>query len=268
MNSSVLASTPSSLIQFSDWYRDIHGWLSTVVCIFGIPCNLLNILVLTRPNMISSPTNLILTALAFSDLFTMMSSLPNSVYFYLIHDPNVQESYERDSFFWISYQMLHVAVSVTTHCISIWLTVYLAFFRYIFLLTATPSNQSKANNANKTNNIKSKTSLESSKTHLFVRIRKRVVNAFQNCLKKCRTYNFTVISIVSIALFCVLFCVPSYLYPAIREKDYFDSMTNLTHKIYHINRSNLEIASDGKVYQIMFYSQVTNLFRLKFVFFL
>ncbi len=62
-----------ALQDFNLWYRGMHGWLSTFVCIFGIPCNLLNILVLTRPNMISSPTNLILTALALSDLLTMMS---------------------------------------------------------------------------------------------------------------------------------------------------------------------------------------------------
>ena len=62
-----------ALQHFNLWYRGKHGWLSTFVCIFGIPCNLLNILVLTRPNMITSPTNLILTALALSDLLTMMS---------------------------------------------------------------------------------------------------------------------------------------------------------------------------------------------------
>jgi hypothetical protein len=37
---------------FSNAYRPIHGWLSTVVCLFGIPSNLLNIIVLTRPNMV------------------------------------------------------------------------------------------------------------------------------------------------------------------------------------------------------------------------
>ena len=38
--------------EFSNSYRPIHGWLSTFVCLFGIPSNLLNIIVLTRPNMV------------------------------------------------------------------------------------------------------------------------------------------------------------------------------------------------------------------------
>ena len=37
---------------FSNAYRPIHGWLSTIVCLFGIPSNLINIIVLTRPNMV------------------------------------------------------------------------------------------------------------------------------------------------------------------------------------------------------------------------
>lgn len=238
-------STINELIIFSDWFRDIHGWLSTIVCIFGIPCNLLNILVLTRPNMISSPTNLILSALAVSDLLTMMSSLPNSVYFYLLHDPNENESFERDTQFWIGYQMLHVIVSVTFHSISIWLTVYLAFFRYIFLLTATPTGKANVYK----NGDKSKKNLLSSFTQ-------RLSVSFQDLMKKCRTYKYTVISIVNIAMFCVCFCVPSYLYPAVREKELFNSKTNKTQKLYSISQSDLELATNGTVYQIMFYSQV------------
>lgn len=36
----------------SNAYRPFHGYLSTAVCLFGIPSNLLNIIVLTRPNMV------------------------------------------------------------------------------------------------------------------------------------------------------------------------------------------------------------------------
>lgn len=118
---------PSIFWKFSDTYRPIHGWLSTAVCLFGIPSNLLNIIVLTRPNMITSPTNLILTGLAFSDLFTMLSSLVFGIYFYIVHP---HESPERDTWAWTHFAMSHVMASVTFHSISIWLTVYLACFRY------------------------------------------------------------------------------------------------------------------------------------------
>ena len=51
------------LAVFHDWYLQYHGYLASVVCVFGIVANTLNIIVLTRPNMISS-TNCILTGLA------------------------------------------------------------------------------------------------------------------------------------------------------------------------------------------------------------
>jgi len=53
------------LLTLHNWYQRYHGYLASVVCVFGIIANTLNIIVLTRPNMISS-TNCILTGLAVS----------------------------------------------------------------------------------------------------------------------------------------------------------------------------------------------------------
>lgn len=64
------------------WYRQYHGYLATVVCILGIIANLLNIVVLTRKNMISA-TNCILTGLAVSDGLTMVAYLPFALRFYV-----------------------------------------------------------------------------------------------------------------------------------------------------------------------------------------
>ena len=46
---------------FSQKYRGVHGYISLIVCIFGIVTNILNIVVLTRKEMNSSPINRILT---------------------------------------------------------------------------------------------------------------------------------------------------------------------------------------------------------------
>ncbi|CAG2177608.1 unnamed protein product [Oppiella nova] len=51
------------LYDFREGYLPIHGWISVFVCLFGIIANILNIIVLTRKEMIS-PTNAILTGLA------------------------------------------------------------------------------------------------------------------------------------------------------------------------------------------------------------
>jgi len=50
----------SALSAFSDWYSGYHGYVSLVVCISGVICNALNVVVLTRPTMRNS-TNWILT---------------------------------------------------------------------------------------------------------------------------------------------------------------------------------------------------------------
>ena len=70
--------------RFSHWYRQYHGYLATVVCILGIIANLLNIVVLTRKNMISA-TNCILTGLAVSDGLTMVAYLPFALRFYVLY---------------------------------------------------------------------------------------------------------------------------------------------------------------------------------------
>ena len=129
-------STENRLLAFSNAYRPFHGWLSVAVCLFGIPSNLLNIIVLTRPNMISSPTNLILTALAFSDLLTMLTTLPFTFFYNVLFINQTIESPERDNIFSAHFTKIHVLISVTTHSIAIWLTVYLSCFRYIYLASS------------------------------------------------------------------------------------------------------------------------------------
>jgi hypothetical protein len=108
------------------WYRSIHGYSSLTVCILGVVLNFFNIIVLTRKHMRSS-TNVILIALALSDFLIKFIYIPTSFRFYLL---NKNEEYNA---FWTTYAIVFVSVTVTFHSISIWLTVFLAFFRYIYV---------------------------------------------------------------------------------------------------------------------------------------
>jgi hypothetical protein len=139
MNNSSDLSPFSSLDLFSTWYRSIHGYASLIVCLLGIALNFFNIIVLTRKHMISS-TNSILTALAISDFITMLVYIPTSLKFYCVLEYNQDASKncnEADTsefdFFWTAYALFYVNVTVTMHSFSIWLTVLLAFFRYIYI---------------------------------------------------------------------------------------------------------------------------------------
>ena len=118
-----------SLDSFSQTYESIHGYLSLVICLLGIALNFFNIIVLTRKHMISS-TNAILTTLAVSDFIAMFVYIPAAIKFYsIIESKNCGEN----SLFWTAYALFYVNVSVTMHSISIWLTILLAFFRYVYI---------------------------------------------------------------------------------------------------------------------------------------
>ena len=118
------------LKQFYLWYRDIHGYLASIVCVLGIIANMLNIIVLTRKNMVSS-TNCILTGLAISDGLTMVAYLPFALRFYTLY--GTTPSPERNSLGAIRFMLFFACFSVVVHSVSIWLTVTLAVFRYIFI---------------------------------------------------------------------------------------------------------------------------------------
>ena len=122
-----LSPTNANLMNFYMWYAKYHGHLSIVVCVFGIVCNVFNIIVLTQPHM-KTTTNWILTALAVSDLLTMASYIPFALQFYCLH--GTQPSPGRNSEHWINFLLFHINFSVTTHTTSIWLGVLLAVFRY------------------------------------------------------------------------------------------------------------------------------------------
>lgn len=114
---------------FEHAYKEIHGYLSVVICAFGIVSNVLNLIVLTRKNMISS-TNSILTGLAVADMLVMMSNLPFSLFWHILFNkPSWKEA--GGSFEWNVFMVFHSQLTVLCHTISIWLTVLLAVFRYV-----------------------------------------------------------------------------------------------------------------------------------------
>ena len=119
-----------ALKAFNQWYRPYHGYLAAFVCVFGIVANILNIIVLTRKNMISA-TNCILTGLAVSDGLTMVSYLPFALHFYVLYGN--EPTLERNTLPAARYMLFFACFSVVVHTVSIWLTVTLAVFRYIFI---------------------------------------------------------------------------------------------------------------------------------------
>lgn len=115
------------LAQFQRGYGSIHGYISFAVCLFGITANVLNIIVLTRKNMIS-PTNAILTGLAVADMLVMISYLPFTFHNYIRKD---LEEKDKFSYGWTVFTLFHAHFTVVNHTISSWLTVTVAIWRFI-----------------------------------------------------------------------------------------------------------------------------------------
>lgn len=107
-------------------YRRVHGYVSITVCIFGSIANILNIVVLTRPEM-HSPTNCILTGLAVADLLVMLICIPISFHAYIFKTPHI-DTY---TFTWAWIVFLLNNLAQVFHTVSIWLTVALAVWRCI-----------------------------------------------------------------------------------------------------------------------------------------
>lgn len=112
---------------YREFYASIHGYISLTVCIFGLTANIMNIIVLTRKNMIS-PTNAILTGLAVADMMVMFSYIPFSVHNYIRVGLTEEEKF---SFGWAIFTLFHAHFTVVNHTISIWLTVTVAIWRFM-----------------------------------------------------------------------------------------------------------------------------------------
>ncbi|ESO08546.1 hypothetical protein HELRODRAFT_74987 [Helobdella robusta] len=123
-------SPPSQLVRFNKWYQNIHGYLSIIVCIFGISSNIINILVLTRPKM-TTPTNTLLTVIACYDFMTMVSYLPYAIYFYCYSSLEGGLGHSKS---WIIFLIFHNKFVIICHTSAMWTTVLLAVLRF-FVVT-------------------------------------------------------------------------------------------------------------------------------------
>lgn len=124
------------LSRFQKKYVLYHGYLTLAFCLFGITANILNVIVLTRKNMISA-TNAILTGIAVADMLVMLSYLPYTFHTYIRTAINDTEKY---SYGWTVFTLFHAHFTVVCHTISTWLTVTVAIWR--FLSISFPQNTS------------------------------------------------------------------------------------------------------------------------------
>ena len=120
-----------SLWEFHERYGRVHGYVSVLVCLLGIFANIANIVVLNKKHMQTS-TNILLMWLAVADLCTMVEYVPFGLRFYVFRDKFLC-FLQSSSYGWICYLLFHANFSITMHSISIWVTIMLAFFRFLYI---------------------------------------------------------------------------------------------------------------------------------------
>lgn len=108
-------------------YRHYHGYASLIVCVFGTIANLLNIVVLTRKELVTTPINRILTGIAVADMLVMLEYMPFAAYMYLLRPPGAKQFTHGEAVFILS----HMHFSQLLHTVSICLTLTLALWRYM-----------------------------------------------------------------------------------------------------------------------------------------
>jgi len=113
-------------------YQGLHGYISTAVCVVGMLLNTANVVVLHKKHMRTS-TNIILMWLAVADLCTMIDYVPFALKFYVFKDDDLRTLWHNRSYGWMCYLLFHANFSTTMHSISIWLTIMLASFRFMFI---------------------------------------------------------------------------------------------------------------------------------------
>ncbi|XP_052779502.1 G-protein coupled receptor dmsr-1-like [Mya arenaria] len=129
MEDNPMMASDTAMHTFYKNYGRVHGYVSNVVCIFGVVSNILNVIVLTRRHMIT-PTNCILTALAIADFLTMLTYLVYATYFYIAKEPKWEVDHSQG---WMYFILVHNHFIITCHNMAMWFTVSLAVFRYIFV---------------------------------------------------------------------------------------------------------------------------------------
>lgn len=134
MNYTVIGSdfgtTISTLDVLTRNYKQVHGYIASMICVFGIILNICNIYILSQRNMRSSPTYVLLNALATCDLVTALAYLPFAIYFYIVTVATPDYGHARE---WLIFAVVSTDLQHVSHTAAMWLTVSIATFRFIYV---------------------------------------------------------------------------------------------------------------------------------------
>ncbi|XP_076234851.1 G-protein coupled receptor dmsr-1 [Calliopsis andreniformis] len=119
----------NTVMDFAVKYKNYHGYVALMVCVFGTLANMLNIVVLTRKEMLlgkTMPIHRILTGLAMADMLVMLDYIPFAICTYIVFSKRQIFPYG-----WAVVVLFHMHFTQLLHTMSIAITLTLAIWRYI-----------------------------------------------------------------------------------------------------------------------------------------
>ena len=196
-----------------------YGWLSLITCIIGTTFNAFNLLILRRTKIISNQANRILLSIATCDSITMIVHSPILVHFYITNSNSIYSN-ELDPNRDTKHWIMYSLLSSLIFITLHSISLWLTVYLSVYR---------------------------------YLNIRRAV-----NILDINFILNKTKHSICFIAIFCVLFCLPSYFYPELREHWFeLDTKENVTHLAlaYYIDESKLNLNTQNFIFKLSFYFQ-------------
>ncbi len=107
----------------------LYGYIMPFLVVVTLVANTLIVLVLSKKHM-RTPTNLVLMAMALSDMFTLLFPAPWFLYLYTFGNHGSPLGTLAACY---AYHVMHEGIPGLFHTASIWLTLALAIQRYIYV---------------------------------------------------------------------------------------------------------------------------------------
>uniref|UniRef100_A0A915DB25 G-protein coupled receptors family 1 profile domain-containing protein n=1 Tax=Ditylenchus dipsaci TaxID=166011 RepID=A0A915DB25_9BILA len=110
----------------------LYGFLMPLLVAVTTVTNTFIVVVLSQKHL-RTPTNFVLVSMAIADLLTGLTSLPWFLYYYTLKGYEADEQWGLNSFWCHVYPFLSYIIPTIWHTAGIWLTVFLAVQRYVYV---------------------------------------------------------------------------------------------------------------------------------------
>lgn len=165
----------------------------------------------------------------------MVTTIPYIIHYNIVHrDKTIYlPNPDRDTKPWTIFLKMHIMSSLSFRTISIWLTVYLACFRYFYLRTSLNKSVNSPN----------------------------IINRIQNWIQEnFLKLNRIILGVVIVYITGILFNIPLYFCSTVKEDHDFVTWNDSDHKepriYYYLEQSEINLKINNLTMNVMVYSQI------------